>query len=414
MALFEMKPQAGAPVLGANFFNRDAELRLLEAKVRGGTHVLLAGQRRMGKTSLARELGRRLQADGWAFLFVDVEDAASPSDVVRDIAKAAYAVAGVSSRLTDALGRWFKENVEELNALEFGVKLRAAGDYAWRQQGEALLQACADQESGALLVLDELPIFLSRLLAQDARDGTEQAHLFLHWLRRLRQQHAGSSLVWMVSGSIGMVPLVKRMGAPDSINDLYSFRLGPWNRAHSIACLKELAAHSDMAADDTVFEVIYDALGVGVPHFIQSFFVRLQDFAVMNGRSRLTAEDVQTVYSAELLGPAGHGDLLHYENRLRTSLDERTYQVAMEIQAEAATRGVFSVGARRALEQIYSKVLPNARERIDEALDVLVHDGHLEKTEAGHRLAFRLLKDWLRTRFHGHHVPLQKRIGGPR
>ena len=68
-APFEMKPQAGAPVLGANFFNRDAELRLLEAKVRAGMHILLAGQRRMGKTSLARELGRRLQADGWAFLF---------------------------------------------------------------------------------------------------------------------------------------------------------------------------------------------------------------------------------------------------------------------------------------------------------------------------------------------------------
>ena len=67
-----MKPRAGAPVTGANFFNRDAELRLLDTKVRGGTHVLLAGQRRMGKTSLARELGRRLQADGWTFLFVDV------------------------------------------------------------------------------------------------------------------------------------------------------------------------------------------------------------------------------------------------------------------------------------------------------------------------------------------------------
>ena len=408
-----MKPQAGAPVLGANFFNRDAELRLLEAKVQAGTHILLAGQRRMGKTSLAKELGRRLQADGWAFIFVDVEDAASPSDVVRDIAKTAHAVAGVSSRLAAVLGRWFKENIEELNALEFGVKLRAAGDYAWRQQGEALLQVCANHERGVLLVLDELPIFLSRLLAQDARDGTEQAHLFLRWLRRLRQQHAGSSLVWMVSGSIGMAPLVERMGAPDSINDLYSFRLGPWNKAHSIACLKELAAHSEVAVDDAVFEAIYDALGVGIPHFIQSFFVRLQDFAVMNSRSRLTAKDVRAVYGAELLGPAGHGDLLHYENRLQTSLDERTYQVAMEIQAEAAMQGVFSVGARRALEQIYSNVLPNARERVDEALAVLVHDGHLESTEAGHRLAFRLLEGWLRTRFRDHHVSLQKRIDGP-
>lgn len=68
-----MRTQAGAPVTGADFFNRDAELRLLEAKVRNGTHVLLAGQRRMGKTSVAKELGRHLQTDGWEFLFVDVE-----------------------------------------------------------------------------------------------------------------------------------------------------------------------------------------------------------------------------------------------------------------------------------------------------------------------------------------------------
>ncbi len=59
-----MRSLAGAPVTGADFFNRDAELRLLDAKVRGGTHILLAGQRRMGKTSVAEELGRRLQDDG--------------------------------------------------------------------------------------------------------------------------------------------------------------------------------------------------------------------------------------------------------------------------------------------------------------------------------------------------------------
>lgn len=407
-----MKPHAGTPVTGANFFNRDAELRLLEAKVRSGTHVLLAGQRRMGKTSLATELGRRLQDDGWAFLFVDVEDADSPSDVIRDIAKAAHAIAGTSSRLTAALGRWIKDNFEELSAFEVGVKMRAAGDYAWRQQGEALMQACADHEPGVLLVLDELPIFLAHLEKRDEREDTEETHLFLRWLRGLRQQHAGSSLVQVVSGSIGMAPLVKRIGAPDSINDLYSFRLGPWSRAHSIACLKSLAEHSETAVDEAVFEAVYDALGVGIPHFIQSFFVRLQDFAVMNGRTRLTAEDVQTVYDNELLGAAGDSDLPHYQSRLQKSLDERTYQVAMEIQAEAATRGVFTLDARRALERLYSNVLPDARERVDEALDVLIHDGHLERTDDGHRLAFRLLDDWLRTRFRDHHVPLQKRVGG--
>ena len=48
----------------------------------------------------------------------------------------------------------------------------------------------------------------------------------------------------------------------------------------------------------------------------------------------------------------------------------------------------------------------------NDALDVLEHDGHLERTEDDYRLPFRLLKDWLRTRFQDHHIPLQKRDGG--
>ena len=402
-----MRLLTGRPVTDADFFDRDAELRLLDAKVRSGTHILLAGQRRMGKTSVAKELGRRLRADDWEFLFVDVEDADSPQDVIRDIAKAAHAVAGASSRLATALGRWFKENIEELSAHEFGVKIRAASDYAWRQQGEALIRACADHETGVLLVLDELPIFLSRLQAQE--DGARQAGLFLRWLRSLRQQHAGSSFVLMVSGSIGMAPLVARMGMPDSINDLYQFPIRPWDRGHSTECLSELVQHSDIEADEAALDAIYDALGLGIPHFVQSFFARLQDFAVMNGRTRLTAEDVQTVYTNELLGPAGNSDLLHYENRLKASLDEDTYRIAMEMQAEAATQGVFTADARRSLEHAYTSVMPDIRGRIDEALDVLVHDGHLEYTENGHRLPFRLLADWLRARFRDHHVPLRER-----
>ena len=89
-----MRPLAGPPVTDADFFDRTDELRLLDAKVRDGIHILLAGPRRIGKTSVAKELGRRLQADGWEFLFVDVEDAASPQDVIHDIAKAAQGVVG--------------------------------------------------------------------------------------------------------------------------------------------------------------------------------------------------------------------------------------------------------------------------------------------------------------------------------
>lgn len=132
----------------------------------------------------------------------------------------------------------------------------------------------------------------------------------------------------------------------------------------------------------------------------------------MNGRTRLTAADVDSVYNNDLLGPAGNGDLLHYETRLKASLDEHTYRVAMEIQAEAATQGVFGAAARRGLQRAYAAIMPDIRDRIDDALNVLLHDGHLDQGPSGYLLPFRLLEDWLRAKFGGHHIPLQKRDGG--
>ena len=43
---------------GDRFFDREAEIKALAARVRDGTHTLLTAQRRMGKTSLVRELFR--------------------------------------------------------------------------------------------------------------------------------------------------------------------------------------------------------------------------------------------------------------------------------------------------------------------------------------------------------------------
>ena len=64
-----MNSSTGRWVSGDNFFNRERELQILETRVRDGNHILLTGQRRMGKTSIAQELGRRLEAEGWIFLF---------------------------------------------------------------------------------------------------------------------------------------------------------------------------------------------------------------------------------------------------------------------------------------------------------------------------------------------------------
>ena len=403
-----MKSATGRWVSGDDFFDRESELRILEMRVRDRNHVLLTGQRRMGKTSVVRELGQRLEAEGWVFLFTDIEGATCAEDVIADMAQAVHPVRTISLRFAAAMQRWVSNNVEEISASDFHVKIRAglnAG--SWRRYGEKLLSDCAAQDKPVLLVIDELPIFLKRMLRGD--DGKQRVDEFLSWLRGALQALGNDSPVLIVSGSIGLQPLVHRLGIPDRINYLDTFRLGPWNRDTSVACFNQLAASYRLRVENGVANTVYDKLGVGIPHHVQSFFARLRDHAIMQGRDRVTVEDVDKIYRTALLGPAGQNDLVHYETRLKEGLENESYSIAMEILAEAATQGIFTSGARRRLAQWYSAVLDDVPGRIADVLEVLVHDGYLEASDDGHRFPSRLLKDWWSARFRDHHVPLESR-----
>ena len=402
-----MRSSTGRWVSGDDFFDRDAELQILERRVRDGNHVLLTGQRRMGKTSVARELGRRLEAAGWVFLFADVEGATCAEDAIADIAQAVHPVRPIMSRLGSTMKR-LVDSVEEIGAHDFRVKFRAdlnAGN--WRHHGELLLQHCAAHKQPVLLVIDELPIFLKRVLRGD--DGAARVDEFLSWLRGVLQSIDDGSPVLIVSGSIGLAPLVKRLGIPDRINHLDPLRLGPWNRNTSVECFKRLAESCGLQIEDGVANAVYDALGVGIPHHVQSFFARLRDHATMQGRDQVALADVGEVYRTELLGPSGQNDLVHYETRLEEALEDENYRIAMEILAEAATQDQFTPGARRCLERLYARVVDDAPGRIADTLEILMHDGYLESGDVGHRFPSRLLKDWWSARFRDHHNPLESR-----
>ena len=402
-----MNSSTGRWVSGDNFFDRVSELRILETRVRDRNHVLLTGQRRMGKTSIVQELGRRLEAKGWVFLFSDVEGATCTEDAIADIAQATHSVRPIMSRIGTTMKR-LVGSVEEIGVHDFRVKFRGglnAGN--WRRYGEELLRHCAAHEQPVLLVIDELPIFLKRVLRRE--DGVQQVDEFLSWLRGVLQGIGDGSLVLIVSGSIGLTPLVNRLGIPDRINHLEPFRLGPWDCDTSIECFQRLAENYELRVADGVANAVYDALGIGIPHHVQSFFARLRDHATMQGRDRVTVEDVEVVYRTGLLGPSGQNDLVHYETRLKEALEDESHTIAMEILAEAATQEVFTPGARYCLGRLYARVVDDTPGRIADTLEILMHDGYLEDGDDGYRFPSRLLKDWWSARFRDHHIPLENR-----
>ena len=76
-----------------------------------------------------------------------------------------------------------------------------------------------------------------------------------------------------------------------------------------------------------------------VPHFEQQIFASLDEYLKRAGRGEASLEDVERVYTREMLGARGQMDLEHYETRLRMVLGVEGYRVALEILTEAAVHG---------------------------------------------------------------------------
>ncbi len=146
-------------VSGDRFFDREFEIEMLMERFEGGVHTLLTAQRRMGKTSLVRELLRRLDEKGaFETIFVDLQDAETPADAIAEIATRSRSVQDAWHRIRsvfDNVLRGFGDRLDSVGVGDLRVSLRAGMDAGnWRGKADALYAALAQNDRPVVLALD--------------------------------------------------------------------------------------------------------------------------------------------------------------------------------------------------------------------------------------------------------------------
>ena len=405
---------------GDRFFDRDGELEVLTARVQNGTHTLLTAQRRMGKTSLVRELLRRLAAEGhFETVFVDLEDVRTAADAVVEIGVESRHVHGAWDRIkagfANILGG-IEERIDTLSVAEVRVKLRAGIDPgSWRQKGDAVCAALAKSERPVVLALDELPILVNRMLKDhDYRitpAGKQDADEFLSWLRKIGQDHR-DRICLILSGSIGLEPILHQAGLSAHANIFSPLDLKPWDEKTALECLAALAETCGLDLPLAARKDMCLRLRCLVPHHVQRFFDNLDESLRLDGRRHASLEDVKRVYTDEMLSIRGQADLDHYESRLKLVLGPDGYRAALSLLTEAAVNdGVLG----RAAMDLYRErfrvwAVSDHPVPIDDVLRVLEHDGYLEPWgDDEYRFVSGLLEDWWRARHGRHFVPVARR-----
>jgi len=404
-----LKRATGNYVVGDQFWDRETELALFIERLREGAHLLLTAPRRTGKTSLMLEAARRLQ-DDYLCLYVDLQKSHSPADAIVELALASHKHAPLWEK-TKSVFRNVLDGIESIKFEELAVTLRSgltAGD--WQSKGDSLFEILAANSKPVVLLLDEVPILVNRLLKGSDYTITPErratADAFLSWLRSNGIRHPGK-ITMVIAGSIGLEPVVRQGGLSATLNTLTPFELRPWSRETAAACLRALAAGHQLTLPPEAVDEMLDRLGVCIPHYVQMFFDYAYREARLRGGNEVSRDLAAEVYRHSMLGTRGHAELTHLEERLTTVLGPQLQLLALDLLTEAAVAASLSSAAAEVLARAHCG--EEWIERLRDVLAILEHDGYLRARGGSYVFVSRLLKDWWKARFKFAYVPVKKR-----
>jgi len=408
----KLKQSQGNVVTGDRFWNREKDLELFIDKIDEGAHILLVAQRRMGKTSLMAKAAE-LIGDRYVCLFVDLQGARNGPDAIKEITVKVREHMNLWQRAKNLFANVLKDYVEEVNAGEFGIRIRAGlSEASWAEKGDELFRILADSDNPVVIFMDEVPILVNYLIKGEegkiTNESRRRADQFMSWLRKNSIEHQGRVRI-VISGSIGLEPVLRQAGLSATINNFAPFELKAWDETTAKECLAALANEYSVKFEEGATGKVVEKLGSCIPHHVQMFFGHIYDRCKRMSNMVCTVKDVEEVYNSEMLGVRGHAELTHYEERLERVLGIELSKFAFDMLTEAAVVGRLDKQAIAAFQKEYAQAVTNVAEVQKEILQVLEHDGYLKKTASGFVFESKLLRDWWKNRHEAFFTSILKR-----
>ena len=401
-----LKQGHGNWVVGEQFWDRETDVDSFIELIDEKAHLLLVAQRRMGKTSLMREVKRRLE-DRYLCLFVDLQKAKNGPDAIVELTLATLPHASLWERGKAIFSNIIDKvlnSVEKVDLGEMGVTLRAGLTASnWAAKGDQLFNVLAESEKPVLLLLDEVPILVNRMLTAHEYVITPErkalADEFMSWLRDNSLRHQDKIRI-VISGSIGLEPVLRQAQLSANINNFHAFELKPWDERVAVSCIEALASQYGIELQETVAAAMASKLGCCIPHHVQMFFSHVYDRCKRQERFVVSVADVDSVYNEEMLSVRGHAELSHYEERLKQVLGDELLPLALDMLTQAAIVGRLTRDALSAFQNEYTFEDRDVLDVQKHILWVLEHDGYLKQGPDGFQFVSTLLRDWWEKR-HG-------------
>jgi hypothetical protein len=268
----------------------------------------------------------------------------------------------------------------------------------WQSKGDRLFELLASADLPVVVFFDEVPILVNRILKGDdykiTPERRSETDAFTSWLRANSIRHKGRIRI-VVTGSIGIEPVLAQAGLSATLNTFTPFDLPPWAPDIATGCIRALANEYGVGIDQAIAEHMVDSIGFGIPHYVEMFFEKIYQECKRRGIRQVSTELVDEVYKTGMLGVRGHVELSHMEERLKMVLGPELHPLTLELLTETALTGLLTTDAVATIARDYNFEGRTQSDVVREILGIAEHDGYLRKDRNGsYVFQSKLLKDW--------------------
>ncbi len=373
---YGMQATPGGQLSQENIVGRDERVASLWMQAESAS-LLMSDMRRLGKSSVLTLMTIQ-QPPGWECIKVSLQGVGTTVEFATKLLAQVRQFQGLPKRAVEALKGFLSALDIKADAGPVSVSLSPAFRDVPLDALEAALAKVADvlndQGLRLLLACDEVP---DMLLTIADTEGPDAAKRVLAVLRRFRDGPVNTPIRWLLTGSVGVHHVLRRIGAGDDlVNDLDFVPLGPLDEDWSTWLAECLLLGADLGYDpETPAEIA--RITDGIPYLAHLLVAYARDDPKRGHLSPGDASEVFDLAGADL-------DLSRQSTHLLTRIDphygddaETARWVLDQVAGCAQSREMLATaaawGAPGAVTETQLRLI----------LDLLVLDHYLHRDPAG-------------------------------
>lgn len=383
----------GAPVTGENFYGRKNELETAHRYLNERQSLLLSAPRRIGKSSFAKKLLADKGGENWTCIYIDLQGIATKETFLRRLIDS-FTKVGIMEKTKKKVKDFCESLFDATKGVELGF-LKV--DLSHRDSFESTynrLSETLNHDTNTLIVIDELPLFLGKLMNNDA-SNRDEVEFLLNWFRSIRQIEK-SRLRWIFCGSVGLRNFTSHYRMSQAINDLVDFNLGELTCDEAQGLIKALAQSYNLSITDDVVNQTLDLLQWPIPYFIQLLIDRLISNKEGSGKTTVDMIDVTSA-----IDKLSHSDyFITWDERLDEYRDLESLSRLILNNLSLSSDGLSKeILLRIAMNGKEPTEEPTISKNLAKVLEMLEHDGYIMRKDGNRIFRSPLLRNWWRHKF---------------